>query len=486
MTIPEIKARLPLSHILSRYGWSPDARGRMRCPFHDDATPSMQVYPATGTAYCFAGGCRTHGRSLDVIDLVMEADGCTKHEAIVRCKSMAGALPAAGAPKPLPSKSEEGDRLAREAVLAKAWGVMRSGVAVSKPARAYLAGRGLDHKALEAAGAGVGYNSGQLHHRGRHSAAFVASCVRWGLLSETGHKSRTGQPALKTFAKGSVAFALRTEGGQVGGLYFRSLRDDGARHFYLRDRRGLWPGWPASETRRVLLTESVIDAAGVVQHAGEVLPGAESWAVLSLYGTNGFTAEHTAALARLGGLEEVTLMLDADAAGRAATEVLAAKVRKAWPGVRVTAVDLPEGADANGVLVDGGPGALARAVARRRGIEVATASAGAVEVPALPPDETSDAEAAAMAELPTVKVTGEVAAAVREAKDWLSRLDESGPYDLGYRGRASRGGVVNGPVAEYRVKGFRVGQADSLKVTLHIGLGGGAPDDGEAPQTPAR
>ena len=51
MEIAEIKARLPLSRVLEHYGWTPDARGRMRCPFHDDATPSMQIYAATRTAY---------------------------------------------------------------------------------------------------------------------------------------------------------------------------------------------------------------------------------------------------------------------------------------------------------------------------------------------------------------------------------------------------------------------------------------------------
>ena len=76
MQIPEIKARLALSRVLAHYGWKPDARGRMRCPFHDDESPSMQTYPETGTVYCFAGGCRTHGRSLDVIDVIKQA--CSK------------------------------------------------------------------------------------------------------------------------------------------------------------------------------------------------------------------------------------------------------------------------------------------------------------------------------------------------------------------------------------------------------------------------
>ena len=46
----------------------------------------------------------------------------------------------------------------------------------------------------------------------------------------------------------------------------------------------------------------------------------------------------------------------------------------------------------------------------------------------------------------------------KPAKAEAKRLDESNPYDLGYGGRAAR----------YRVKGYRLGQLDSLKVTLQI------------------
>ena len=83
MQISEIRARLPLSKVLDLYGWKPDGRGRMRCPFHDDESPSMQTYPETGTAYCFAGGCRTHGSTPGVFKLLREADEYTKHDAIL-------------------------------------------------------------------------------------------------------------------------------------------------------------------------------------------------------------------------------------------------------------------------------------------------------------------------------------------------------------------------------------------------------------------
>ena len=114
----------------------------MRCPFHDDESPSMQCYEETGTVYCFAASCRTHGRSLDVIDLIKEAEGCTKHEAIVKAKALAGEFPqssSASAPKP---NREVANEAARAAVLSRAWQVMRSGVAMSSAAKGYLESRG--------------------------------------------------------------------------------------------------------------------------------------------------------------------------------------------------------------------------------------------------------------------------------------------------------------------------------------------------------
>ena len=144
MQIPEIRARLLLATVLARYGWKPDGRGRMRRPFHDDESPSMQTYPETGTVYCFAGSCRTHGRSLDVIELIKEAEGCTKHEAILKAKELVGQLPAPTSVevKPKSANRELADDSARAAVLAKAWATMRSGVALSTVAKGYPESRG--------------------------------------------------------------------------------------------------------------------------------------------------------------------------------------------------------------------------------------------------------------------------------------------------------------------------------------------------------
>lgn len=89
MEISEIKSRLTLSEVLSHYGLKPDKNLRLHCPFHEDRTPSLQVYYKTHTAYCFSSNCRTHGKSLDVIDFVMHKENCTKAEAIKKAELMA-------------------------------------------------------------------------------------------------------------------------------------------------------------------------------------------------------------------------------------------------------------------------------------------------------------------------------------------------------------------------------------------------------------
>jgi len=47
MEIQEIKQRLTMAQVLAKYGLKPDKHMRMNCPFHEDKTPSMQVYYKT-------------------------------------------------------------------------------------------------------------------------------------------------------------------------------------------------------------------------------------------------------------------------------------------------------------------------------------------------------------------------------------------------------------------------------------------------------
>ena len=45
-------------------------------------------YYKTHTAYCFSSNCKTHGKSLDVIEIVMHKENITKHKAINKCVAM--------------------------------------------------------------------------------------------------------------------------------------------------------------------------------------------------------------------------------------------------------------------------------------------------------------------------------------------------------------------------------------------------------------
>ena len=52
----EIKERLDTADVLEAYGIHIDRKGRAVCPFHDDNTPSMQVYSGSKGYHCFACG----------------------------------------------------------------------------------------------------------------------------------------------------------------------------------------------------------------------------------------------------------------------------------------------------------------------------------------------------------------------------------------------------------------------------------------------
>lgn len=62
----EIKRKVKIEEILERYGYELNRAGFISCPFHNEKTPSLKIYPETNSYYCF--GCNTGG---DVISFVM-------------------------------------------------------------------------------------------------------------------------------------------------------------------------------------------------------------------------------------------------------------------------------------------------------------------------------------------------------------------------------------------------------------------------------
>jgi len=329
MEISEIKQQLTLARVLQHYGLKPDKHLRLHCPFHEDKTPSLQVYYKTHTAYCFSSNCKTHGQSLDVIDFVMHKENCTKHEALETCKQLIGGT--AGKPT--------GEQLTRTAVLTRMFTYFKNAVHSSKPAQEYIRGRALDVSKLE-----IGYNTGQFHHGTRRDELLIKSCLEVGLLSRHDRPGRTGEEAYRPFAKYCLVFALRNQANQVAGLYFRStVNNEDQRHFYLKDRQGLYPRYPAADTKKLILTESVIDAATILQ-----IPAiTEQYSIIALYGTNGLTEEHLAAIQELPGLDELIFWLNADGPGEEATKKHTATLQTLYPKLIITQVYMPNGEDIN-------------------------------------------------------------------------------------------------------------------------------------------
>jgi DNA primase len=66
------RAMLPSTmDIVSRYGYSVNKAGYMKCPFHPDKTASLKIYPGSRGWHCF--GCQSGGST---IDFIMKIENC--------------------------------------------------------------------------------------------------------------------------------------------------------------------------------------------------------------------------------------------------------------------------------------------------------------------------------------------------------------------------------------------------------------------------
>ncbi|MBS1538633.1 MAG: hypothetical protein JST20_12895 [Bacteroidetes bacterium] len=57
MEISQIIAQLSIRTVLNHYGTRSNRNKTVCCPFHDDKSPSMQVYAETNTVFSCQGSC---------------------------------------------------------------------------------------------------------------------------------------------------------------------------------------------------------------------------------------------------------------------------------------------------------------------------------------------------------------------------------------------------------------------------------------------
>jgi hypothetical protein len=225
MQIRDIKEKLSLQQVLSHYNLKPDRNNRLCCPFHSDKTPSMQVYHETNTVYCFSSNCKTHGKSLDVIDFIMHKNNIGKHEAINKAKELlnVGKLSDSEIPiaKRIGTSSEVGTKGGQQQnkklpatfnpIVSKVFSYFVNGLknAQAKKPKEYLQQRLLNAELLE-----LGYNSGQFHHRGKLSEEDKKACIDAGLLIEYKGYTPNGKEKVYTFGEptfwGEVVMGVAT------------------------------------------------------------------------------------------------------------------------------------------------------------------------------------------------------------------------------------------------------------------------------------
>jgi DNA primase len=333
MDIADIKQQLSIDQVLDHYGLKPDRNNRLHCPFHPDHTPSMQIYPQTNTFCCFSSNC-TAGTG-DVIQFIELMEKCTRHEALMNATQLAqGSQPLPPRPSP-PETPTNIEDLTREAILTKVFSYYKQGLPRTKKAVDYCHHRCLDYTKLELA-----YNSGGLHVESKNHH-LIKSMTAVGLLKPHPHHG------YYVWAKDCILFPLKSQDNKIISFYGRSIsNDEDSRHFYLPNRKGLYPGYPNPSTTKLIITESIIDAASLLQQSSIT----ESYSIVALYGTNGLTEEHLQAIQQLQHLCEIILMLNADDAGRAATEKHVATLHQLLAEVQISVVNLPDGEDVNSVL----------------------------------------------------------------------------------------------------------------------------------------
>ena len=304
-----------------------------RCPFHEDAEPSLVVTPAKNLWHCF--GCQVGGGP---IDWVMKFRGVSFRHAVELLKADPS-LAAASSPVrqstvrslPPPVSLDADD----QALLDDTIAYYHTRLKENPEALAYLAARGLNHPELIDTFR-LGFADRTLGLRlpdkkRKTGEALRTALQRVGLLRESGHEHFNG----------SIVIPLFDETGHVVEIYGRKIHDNlragTPKHLYLPGpHRGVFNRAGLVGQTDIVLCEALIDAltfwcAGIGN-------------VTTAYGVEGFTDELFECL-KANGAKRILIAFDGDEAGDRAAERLAPRLVEV--GFEVLRLKFPAGMDAN-------------------------------------------------------------------------------------------------------------------------------------------
>ena len=344
MEIKDIKQRLSLVEVLQHYQLQPK-NNMLHCFYHEDKTASLQVNLEKNFYKCHS--C---GKTGDQIQFIEDFEKLSKHEAIKKAERLLALFPQhqLGDPhinqKTVHNEREANDRgtakIEQTDFLGRMFALFRKGFYGSPPAKEYAEYRklkvalGLNKEGLE-----IGFNSGQFHHGTRKDEDLIKQCLKYGLLIDKNLTARTGEKAYGVFANKCLIFPLRNKENDIVSIYGRSIKKEAgaSRHFYLKNRSGIYPGYPSKETTKLILTEAIIDCASLLQ----IKEIRNNYSLISCFGTNGLNDEILQAIKELPKLEEIIFCFDNDDAGRKAVEKYVEILKNERLTASLKAVELP-------------------------------------------------------------------------------------------------------------------------------------------------
>ena len=308
--VAEVKRRHPIEEVIARHGVELRPQGGRlggRCPFHEDRSPSLVVYPETASFYCF--GCGVGG---DAIDFVRRAGGLGFREAIVRLGETPASAPAA-VPRQRRRPALQPLSLDDRVMLTAACELYHEALTETPEALRYLEGRGIPPWLVRARRLGVSDGSRLVPYLKRRRLS-LRRARELGLLSGSGDEAMSGRVVIPDLRGAHCGWMVgrALDGGRPPKYRALSL----PRPLLGHDRR-----W-----RRVFLTEGPFDWLTL---AGWGLPAC---ALLGTHAGGGV-------LRQLDRARSVVLVMDNDDPGRAA----AARLQEVL-GERARVLELPDGA----------------------------------------------------------------------------------------------------------------------------------------------
>jgi len=345
-----------------------------RCPFHDDAEPSLVVTPGKNLWHCF--GCQVGGGP---IDWVMKTRGVSFRHAVELLRE---GLPGVAAGASLkhstvrrlaaPIAFDADDQLLLNQVI----GYYHETLRASPEAIRYLEARGLHHPEMVArfrlgfANRTLGL---RLPDKQRKAGAEIrARLERLGIMRASGHEHFNG----------SLVIPVTDESGNVTEVYGRKINDrlraGTSLHLYLPGHhrgpaRGVWNVEVLAEHKEVILCEALIDAL--------TFWGAGFRNVTAAYGVEGFTDEHLAAFKRYS-TSRVLIAYDRDEAGDRSADKLSARLTA--EGIECYRIQFPKGMDANEYALKVAPASKSLGLAIRKSLWMGRGAAPAAAPEAVP------------------------------------------------------------------------------------------------------